>query len=138
MYTPRPHILRGRIPPPLPAESVPPIAADRNPWHEPLPGSRVFPDRIFGPQASLRTGSREAALIRAVLDDALACFQGQFGTEGWRARRIAREAEEWFFSDDDQWIFSFMHVCAVLGLEPESIRQELKRRSQSHPNTPQR
>jgi hypothetical protein len=76
--------------------------------------------------------------MRAVLDDALACFQRQYETEPRWVQREAREAEKWLFSDDAHKLFSFVSVCAVLGLERESIRQELKRCSQSHPNTPQR
>jgi hypothetical protein len=51
---------------------------------------------------------------------------------------MAREAEEWFLSDEAHWPFSFVSVCAVLGLEPESVRQRLKRWSHSRSQTPQR
>src|SRR4029453_17340604 len=73
-----------------------------------------------------------------VFEDALACFQKQFVTEGRRVQRMAQEAEEWFLSDDTHWPFSFVSVRAVLGLERESVRQQLKRWSHSHLNTPQR
>ena len=52
-------------------------------------------------------------------------------------QRMAREAEEWFLSEEAHWSFSFVSVCAVLGLEPESVRQQLKRWSHSHSQTPQ-
>lgn len=42
----------------------------------------------------------EAALMRAVLEDALECFQMKFDIERPLAKRKAREAEEWFFNDD--------------------------------------
>jgi hypothetical protein len=57
-------------------------------------------------------------------------------TEGRCVQRIAREAEQWFLSEDADWPFSVVSVCAVLGLEPEAIRQRLKRWSHSYPNTP--
>jgi hypothetical protein len=76
--------------------------------------------------------------MRAVLENALACFQRQFVTEGHRVQREAREAEEWFLSDDSHWLFSFVSICEVLGLEPESVRQGLQRWRHSPPNTPQR
>jgi hypothetical protein len=76
--------------------------------------------------------------MHAVLEDALACFQKQFEAEGRRVQRMAREAEEWFLSDDAHWPFSFVSICAVLGLEPESIRQRLKRWSHSRPDTLQK
>lgn len=76
--------------------------------------------------------------MRAVLEDALTCFQRQCETERRWVQREAREAEEWFFSDDAHGLFSYASVCAVLGLEPETIRQKLMHRSQSHPNLSQR
>jgi hypothetical protein len=78
------------------------------------------------------------SLLRAVLEEALACVQRPCETKRPGGQREAREAEAWLFSDDARGLFSYVPVCAVLGLEPESIRQELMRSSQSHPNTPQR
>lgn len=75
----------------------------------------------------------EAALMRAVLEDAINCFRNQFHSTGRRQQRLAREAEEWLFSDDSHWPFSFLHICAVLGLDPEYIRLGLKRLSQHRP-----
>ena len=60
--------------------------------------------------------------MRAVLEDAIHCFQKQFVREGRRVLRLAREAEEWLTADDPRWPFSFVNICAVLGLEPEYIR----------------
>ncbi len=66
----------------------------------------------------------------AVLEDALLCFQRQFEIER-RDILAAQEAEEWFFSDDSHWLFSFVSICTVLGLEPEVIRKGLKHWRQS-------
>lgn len=49
----------------------------------------------------------------------------------------AREAERWFFNDDSRWLFSFVSVCDVLGLEPEYIRTKLKHWTPSRLNTAQ-
>jgi len=138
MHTTRPPTHRSRSPQPVPVESVLPVSADWNPWHEQLAGASVLPEQFFSPQTSLCTRRPVAALLRAVLEDALACFQRQFVTKGRRVQRMAQEAEAWFLSDDADWPFSFVSVCVVLGLEPESVRQGLKRWSPSHPNTPQR
>jgi hypothetical protein len=62
----------------------------------------------------------------AVLEDAFFCFQQQFEIENPRVKRTAQEAEEWFFSPDSRWLFSFLSICSVLGLEPEYIRKKLK------------
>jgi hypothetical protein len=72
--------------------------------------------------------------MRAILDDALDCWRKQFLTSGQRAQRLAREAEEWFFSDDSDWPFSFMTICGALGLDPEYIRQGLRRWRQQPPS----
>ena len=138
MFTARPTTRRSRSPQPVPAGAVAPVSADWDPWHEQLPDASVLPAQFFGSQTSLYTGRPVAALLRAVFEDALTYFQKQFVIEGRRVQRMAQEAEEWFLSDDTHWPFSFVSVCAVLGLEPESIRQQLKRWSHSHLNTPQR
>ena len=132
--TPRNHVLQ-----PTPAGSAPSVSADWNPWQARLQsGSSVLPEQFFNSQASFFTERPVAALLRAVLEDALACFQSQFRTEGRRVQREAQEAEAWFLSQEEDWPFSFMAVCAVLGLEPQAIRQQLKRWRHSHLATPQR
>lgn len=78
-----------------------------------------------------------AALMRAVLEDALACFLQQFVASGRHPRYLAREAEEWFFSDNTHWPFAFVTICAVLGLDPEYIRLGLKRRCLHYRAEPQ-
>ena len=122
----------------VPAGSMPPVSADWNLWEERLSGASVLPEQFFSLQTSLYTGRPVAVLMHAVLEDALACFQKRFVTEGHGAQRVAREAEAWFLSKDSHWPFAFVSVCAVLGLEPEAIRQRLKRWSHSHLNSPQR
>jgi len=98
----------------------------------------VLPEQFFDPQPSFFTDRPVAALMRAVLEDALTCFQKQFATEGRRVQREAQEAEAWFLSEEARGPFSFVTVCAVLGLEPEAIRQQLKRWHHSHPATARR
>lgn len=73
----------------------------------------------------------EVALMRAVLEEAVDCFQKQFVKSGRRAQRLAREAEEWLFSDEVSWPFSFVNICAVLGIEPSYIRLKLKHWSEN-------
>jgi hypothetical protein len=64
--------------------------------------------------------------MRAVLEDAFICFQYYFRYSSKRYLRLAREAEEWFASDDSQWPFAFVNVCKILGLNPSYIRQGIK------------
>ena len=100
-----------------------------------LPPAAVLPEQFHRPQKSADVRGGEAALMQAVLDDALACFQKQFTAKGRRAQRLGTEAEEWFFSDDTHWPFSFVNICAVLGLDPEHVRHGLIRWPQHHPRT---
>ena len=140
IHTTRSPAHHDRSPQPLPAVGSGglPVSADRDLQHGQLSDTTILPEQFFGPRASLGTVRPEAALMRAVLEDALTCLQRQFITGGRRVEREAREAEEWFFSDDAHWLFSFVSVCTVLGLEPEAVRQGLKRWNHFHPNTPQR
>ena len=68
----------------------------------------------------------------AVLEDAFLCFHKQFKTEQGFVQR-AREAEDWFSSDDSRWLFSYVSVCDALGLEQEYIRKKLKHWARSPP-----
>jgi hypothetical protein len=111
---------------------------DADPWHERLCDASVLPEQFFSPQTSFFTGRPVAALLRAVLEDALICFQSQFLPEGGYLRQEAQEAKAWFWSKEDRSPFSFVTVCAVLGLEPEAIRQRLERWSHAHSIKPQR
>jgi hypothetical protein len=89
----------------------------------------VLPEQFYGPPAR-QAGRGETALMRAVLEEAVDCFQKQFVNSGRRAQRLAREAEEWFIAEDPSWPFSFVNICEVLGIEPGYIRLRLKRCSE--------
>ena len=39
-------------------------------------------------------------------------------------REIYRDAYRWLMSDDDSWPLSFLNVCELLSLSPESERQD--------------
>ncbi len=104
------------------SRSPQPVSVGRDLWYE--RESDPLAEQFFGP-VSLATVCPEAGLMCAVLEDAFLCFQKRFEME-IRCIQQAREAEEWFFSDDSQWLFSFLSICTVLGLEPEFIRQGLK------------
>ena len=76
------------------------------------------PELFFGAEAHPAV-SPETALLCAVLENAFVCFQNRFDISE------AQAAENWFFSDDARAIFSFVSVCAALGLEPGFIRKRL-------------
>jgi len=93
----------------------------------------VAPELFFNPPVSLCSLRGEAALMYAVLEDAVRCFREQFVSGGQQAKRLGREAEEWLFNEDQQWPFSFINICAVLGLDSAYIRQGLLRWHQRPP-----
>ena len=87
-------------------------SADWNSWPAQLSDVSVLPEQFFNPQASFFTGRPVAGLLRAVLEDALSCFQNQFLTERRRVQREAQEAKQWFWSEDSHWPFSFVSLKA--------------------------
>ena len=93
----------------------------------------VLPEQFFPTSTSKCPQRPETALMLAVLEDALACFQRGFVNGRRRTQRLAREAEAWFLSDDDHWPFAFVFICAALGLEPAYIRREIKQWEQDGP-----
>ena len=70
----------------------------------------------------------ELRLMVAVLEEALRTFCRYAGSSGRRNQRLFREAAEWFDSSDASWPFAFEYICDALGLEPEWIRQLIRRR----------
>lgn len=103
-----------------------------------LPPALVLPEQFYSPVTESDTAQGEVALMRAVLEDAVNCFQKESVKSGRRAQRLAREAEEWLFGDDYHWPFSFVNICAVLGLDPEYVRLGLKRWHQHRPAEPRK
>ena len=98
---------------PTPAGSAPSVPIDRTPWRARLlSDSNVLPEQFFNSQASFFTGRPVAALLRAVLEDALACFQNQFLTKGRRVQQEAQEAEAWFLSEDSHSPSSLSVPCS--------------------------
>jgi hypothetical protein len=103
-----------------------------------LEDAAMLPAQFFNPPGGAYKVRGEVALLYAVLEDAVMCFQQGATTNERRARRLAREAKEWFLANDYHWPFSFVSICAILGLDPEYIRLGLKRWNRSHPAGPQR
>jgi hypothetical protein len=64
----------------------------------------------------------EKELMLAVLKDALVTYKKRVSHSG---NALFKEAETWFFDRDRDRLFSFETICAVLGLSPGKIRQNL-------------
>ena len=107
-----------------------PVSADRAPGYDRPSDVSVQPEKFFDYQISLAKVCPETALMYGVLEDAFLCFHKQFEVDG-QPNRQAQQAEQWFFRNDSNWLFSFASVCNALGLEPNIIRQGLRHWNQA-------
>jgi len=92
-----------------------------------LTPASVLPEQFSGSPTRVYRTRGEVALMRAVFDDAIRCFLRQLLSSKRQDQQVAEEAKAWFFSDDDQHVFSFLNICTVLGFEPQYIRLGLQR-----------
>lgn len=69
----------------------------------------------------------EKRLMLAVLEDAINCFQVNVMARSGRRKKLSNESEDWIMGWDDDWIFSFVSVCELLGFNPEYVRRGLLR-----------
>jgi hypothetical protein len=134
MDSTRPSTHRRRFCPPPPVACRLSVLDHNEAVHELISYIHVPPEQFYDPRGSPSGRCPEAELMRAVLEDALLCFHKGLVRQGRRDQRIAREAEEWLLSDDDRWPFSFVSICAVLGLEPAYLRRGLRRWLRGQPN----
>ena len=116
-------------------DSLQALAADRNPVLERRSHhGAALAEEVFSVRSSVASRQPEAALMCAVLEDAVQCFQKQFVSASRHARRLGREAEAWLFSDNSQSAFSFLSICTALDLGPQYIRRGLKGWSERVPH----
>lgn len=80
---------------------------------------------FFGWENVPETG--EARLMRAILCDALKCFQKYSAGRrvSSRGQRELQAVQQWFAQDDEDHALSFVNVCSMLGLDPRVIRSAL-------------
>jgi hypothetical protein len=69
------------------------------------------------------TSQRE--LAAGVLKQAAQDLRRFHGATTAIKRELYLDAYRWVISDDCSWPFSFLNVCRLLNLAPESLRQEL-------------
>ncbi|MGH7798115.1 MAG: hypothetical protein ACREQ2_24905 [Candidatus Binatia bacterium] len=77
----------------------------------------------------------ERRLVAAVLRDAIDCYLRDCFTKNRHKKRSFREAEEWFFKDDDYGVFSLDNVCGILNIDPGYIRRSLVQYQQQNSAT---
>ncbi|MEA2626291.1 MAG: hypothetical protein QOD06_2336 [Candidatus Binatota bacterium] len=68
----------------------------------------------------------EKRLMLAVLEDAIDCYQKYAFAREPRGREFFAEAEEWIFSSDNSWVFSYENICQTLDLNADYIRRGLQ------------
>lgn len=102
------------------------------PWDPP----GVLPVQFF----PARTLPAERRLMLAVLQDALDIHRKYAHVPVGRHRVLADETERWFFADhDSEWPFSFVNLCAALGIDADGVRAQFTTPGgASLPATPER
>jgi hypothetical protein len=86
----------------------------------------IRPQQFCSPQVGFSERSPEMKLMYAVLEDAVDRCRKRWTTKK-NDQRLAREAEAWVFSDSLDWPFSFLNICAALGIDPDYLRRGLRR-----------
>ncbi len=94
----------------------------------------MLPTQFFGAlrgQAALQRG--ECRLLAAVLEDAVRRFQRYANATDRHGQRMFREVADWIERRDSPTdaAFEFEYVCAVLGLDPDYVREGLQRWAQA-------
>ena len=74
----------------------------------------------------------ELELMLAVLEDALHCYFTNVQMRTRREKKIFAETEEWFFSAENEGIFTFENICSLLAIDPDYIRRGLKLFKDAH------
>jgi hypothetical protein len=87
----------------------------------------VLPEQFYDTVIPSAQQSGHIALRWAVLADALNCLIKASKRDGKREQRLAKETAEWVFTDEFDWPFSFVNICASLRIDPAYIRRGLLR-----------
>jgi len=69
----------------------------------------------------------ERRLLLAVLEEAIRTYQRYALANDHRSVTLFSHVEEWFASEDSEWMFSFVAICDALGLETTFLRAGLRR-----------
>ncbi len=85
----------------------------------------VLPEQLVEGYRNDSYLSGEKALMLAVLEDGIRCFQEHLRNPRYNPRLLSQQAEEWIRTEDWDWPFSFNNVCETLGLDPEALRNAL-------------
>ena len=85
----------------------------------------ILPEQFFEGARRDSYLSGEKALMLAVLEDGIRCFQEHLTNPRSNPRLLSKQAEDWIKAVDYEWPFSFNNVCETLGIDPEALREKL-------------
>jgi len=91
----------------------------------------ILPEQIMAGARQDSYISGEKALMLAILEDGIRCFQEHLRNSRSNPRLLATQAETWIRSVDYEWPFSFNNVCEALGIDPDALRSALLRWKQN-------
>lgn len=80
---------------------------------------------------SRRVWTGERRLLLGVLEEAVHSFFQYRSARTSRGKQLFREAQEWLWSNDRRWLYSFENICAHLQLDPDYLRRGLQRWQQT-------
>ena len=98
---------------------------DRDSAAEAFASDVILPEQFFEGARRDSYISGEKALMLAVLEDGIRCFQEHLRNPRSNPRLLSQQAEQWIRAVDYEWPFSFQNVCETLGINPESLRGAL-------------
>jgi len=85
----------------------------------------VLPEQFFEGARRDSQASGEKALMLAVLEDGIRCFQEHLRNPRSNPRLLSQQAETWIRAVDYEWPFSFNNVCETLRIDPDALRRTL-------------
>ena len=97
---------------------------------KPAPGLQPFSDRSLGLAFKSRlpvlpNESPEEALAIGVLSQAVHDLRRYHRATRGLDRELYLDARSWIIIDDFEWPYSFVNICQILRVSPESMRAEL-------------
>ena len=87
----------------------------------------LAPSRYLATLQSKTRLEPEKKLMRAILEDAICCFQKYLASRDPYGKKIFYRAAAWIFDQKNEYFFSFANICETLNLDPSYLRKGLLR-----------
>jgi len=95
---------------------------------EPISLADLVPLQENDPLLARARMSGEFRLMWAVFEDGLDCYLRYANHPSPRMQEMFLEAQDWIESDEEEWLFSFASICQAFQIEPDYLRNGLRRR----------